>query len=126
LANQRKYFDDRNPMLLFQVQIDIAPRLFVLFRNRMPCSRTLSSAGLDDHQEAGADRLGGSGDRENEPSLVRVCRPLTWLRGHVHPHHLDHPLLAFFRQLIPHANDESKITLFEMVCGQGVGKRFLM
>jgi hypothetical protein len=46
--------------------------------------------------------------------------------GKVHSHQIEHPLLTLFRQPIPHPHDESKIRVFDVICGQGVGKGSLM
>ncbi len=51
--------------------------------------------------------------RRGLPSPTRG-KPLAAQRGHVRPHHLDQPLLAFIHQPIPQPHDQGKIRVFDL------------
>ena len=71
---------------------------------------------------------GSPGQAATTASLNRPFVEFVYItpRRQVGFHHLDHPALAFIRQPIPQSHDQSKIRVFDVGCGQGVGKRFLM
>jgi len=40
----------------------------------------------------------------------------------IRPNHLDQTALALISQPVPHSHDQGKIRVFDVGCGQGVGK----